>query len=70
MFHFTRRENLRKIKVALPSRREQQDKIASILDSHYTRIRTEETYLNKLKLQKQGIMQDLLTGKVRVKSIK
>ena len=32
------------------------------------RINAEEAYLNKLKLQKQGLMQDLLTGKVRVKN--
>jgi|LGVF01.1.fsa_nt_gb type I restriction enzyme S subunit len=34
---------------------------------HATRIRTEEQYLEKLKLQKKGLMHDLLTGKVRVK---
>ncbi|MEH2184334.1 restriction endonuclease subunit S [Nostoc sp.] len=62
-------ENLRKIKVALPSCREEQDKIAVILDTNDTRIRTEQVYLNKLKLQKQGLMQDLLTGKVRVKNL-
>ena len=61
-------ENLRDIKVALPSHREEQDKIAEILDSHDTRIRAEEVYRDKLKLQKQGLMHDLLTGKVRVKN--
>ena len=30
-------------------------------------MRTEEKYLAKLKLQKKGLMLDLLTGKVRVK---
>jgi type I restriction enzyme S subunit len=60
-------ENLRQIKVALPSHREEQDKIAEILDSHDTRTRAEEVYRDKLKLQKQGLMHDLLTGKVRVK---
>jgi type I restriction enzyme S subunit len=51
--------------VALPSMREQRE-IAAIVDGYDTRIRAEETYLNKLKLQKQGLMHDLLTGKVRV----
>ncbi|MFN6471061.1 MAG: restriction endonuclease subunit S [Nostoc sp. SerVER01] len=48
----------------------EQCEISSILNSHDTRIRKEEAYLNKLKLQKQGLMQDLLTGKVRVRTIK
>jgi type I restriction enzyme S subunit len=49
---------------------EEQSRIAAIIDTHDTRIRAEEAYLNKLKLQKQGLMQDLLTGKVRVSTIK
>ncbi|GJD22893.1 hypothetical protein RIVM261_078490 [Rivularia sp. IAM M-261] len=53
----------------LPSKKEQ-EKIITILDIYDARISKEEVYLNKLKLQKQGLMQDLLTGKVRVKSIK
>jgi type I restriction enzyme S subunit len=48
---------------------EEQKRIAAILDTQDTHIRTEEAYLNKLKLQKQGLMQDLLTGKVRVKNL-
>lgn len=60
---------LQKLLIAKPSIQEQR-KIQAILDTHNTRIRAEEAYLNKLKLQKQGLMQDLLTGKVRVKSIK
>ncbi|MGK7930986.1 MAG: restriction endonuclease subunit S [Microcystaceae cyanobacterium] len=45
---------------------EEQQEIAKILESHNNRIRTEKAYLEKLKKQKQGLMQDLLTGKVRV----
>jgi type I restriction enzyme S subunit len=41
--------------------------IASVMDTHDARIRTEEQYRDKLKLQKKGLMHDLLTGKVRVK---
>lgn len=47
---------------------EEQDAIIKIIDTQDTRIRTEEAYRDKLKLQKQGLMHDLLTGKVRVKT--
>ena len=60
------RKELGEYRLALPPRDEQL-KIASIMDSHDTRIRTEEQYRDKLKLQKKGLMHDLLTGKVRVK---
>ncbi|MBW4499536.1 MAG: restriction endonuclease subunit S [Scytonema hyalinum WJT4-NPBG1] len=60
---------LLKVRVRIPPVREQ-NHIVAIIDSHDTRIRKEETYLNKLKLQKQGLMHDLLTGKVRVKNTK
>jgi type I restriction enzyme S subunit len=46
---------------------EEQKRIAAVLDAHDSRIRSEEAYRDKLKLQKQGLMHDLLTGKVRVK---
>jgi type I restriction enzyme S subunit len=52
--------------IGLPVLNEQK-KIADILDDHDSRIRTEEQYRDKLKLQKKGLMHDLLTGKVRVK---
>ncbi|WP_334843853.1 restriction endonuclease subunit S [Nostoc sp.] len=55
--------------IYIPPKSEQKY-IIQILNTYDTRIRTEETYLNKLKLQKQGLMQDLLTGKVRVNTIK
>jgi type I restriction enzyme S subunit len=45
----------------------EQSKIVICINSHDTRIRTEGAYRDKLKLQKQGLMHDLLTGKVRVK---
>ena len=57
---------LAQMEVPIPPREEAR-KISDILDSHNTRIRTEEAYRDKLKLQKQGLMHDLLTGKVRVK---
>lgn len=43
-----------------------QRRVASALGASDERLRCEEAYLAKLKLQKQGLMQDLLTGRVRV----
>ncbi len=54
-----------KLLVALPCIHEQ-ERIVSVIDAHDTRIRAEEAYRDKLKLQKQGLMHDLLTGRVRV----
>lgn len=45
---------------------EEQSKVVAILESHDTRLCGEEAYLEKLKLQKKGLVQDLLTGKIRV----
>ncbi len=45
---------------------DEQSRIVEIFDTHNTRIRAEEAYRNKLKLQKQGLMHDLLTGKIRL----
>ncbi len=42
--------------------KEEQIRIIQVAKTYDTRIRAEEAYLNKLKLQKQGLMQDLLTG--------
>jgi len=44
----------------------EQECIANIINAHNTRIRKEEAYRDKLKLQKKGLMHDLLTGGVRV----
>ncbi len=41
-------------------------RIATVIHAHDTRIRIEEAYRDKLKLQKQGLMHDLLTGRVGV----
>lgn len=66
--HLSKMEILEPV-VAIPPIKEQIC-IASIIDTHDTRIRTEEAYLEKLKLQKKGLMHDLLTGKVRVNQVK
>jgi len=57
---------LRKVLVPLPKAAEQ-DAIVERASIHDARIRAEEAYLDKLKLQKKGLMHDLLTGRVRVK---
>ncbi len=44
----------------------EQQRIADILDAQDERIRAEEAYRDKLKLQKKGLIEDLLTGRVRV----
>lgn len=54
------------IKFAIPTSLEEQHRIAEVLDAHDGRIRSEEAYLAKLRLQKRGLMDDLLTGRVRV----
>jgi type I restriction enzyme S subunit len=54
------------IEVTVPEPAEQ-DCIVDVVEAHDARIRTEEQYSDKLKLQKKGLMHDLLTGKVRVK---
>jgi type I restriction enzyme, S subunit len=44
----------------------EQHRIATVLDAHDTRIRAEETVLAKRRQVKRGLMDDLLTGRVRV----
>ncbi len=59
-------ERIKSFVIPLPSIKEQL-RIIQPLNSHDARIRTEEQYREKLKLQKKGLTHDLLTGKVRVK---
>ncbi|MDQ1336223.1 MAG: type restriction enzyme subunit [Thermodesulfobacteriota bacterium] len=47
---------------------EEQSRIAANIDTHLDRISAEEQLLEKIKLQKRGLMHDLLSGKVRVKT--
>jgi len=58
---------IEKIKLVLPESTKEQEKIASILLKADDKIYLEQMYLNKLAKMKSGLMQDLLTGKVRVK---
>ena len=47
----------------------EQTSIANVIKSHSTRIQKEQSYLNKLQQLKKGLMEDLLTGKVRVNEL-
>ncbi len=59
--------DFRGLLTALPSLTEQ-EQVNQLLEAHDARIRAEEAYRDKLKLQKKGLMEDLLTGRVRVKT--
>lgn len=55
-----------KINIYLPSL-EEQNKIAEIVNTANEELQQYQQKLNNLKMQKKGLMQKLLTGKVRVK---
>ena len=57
---------VREFFIAYPLSINEQEQINLILNSHAQKIKIENQYLEKLKLQKKGLMQDLLTGKKRV----
>ncbi len=57
--------DIEKLKIHLPPFTEQ-TRIAAILNAADAELRQTEVYLEKLKTQKRGLMQQLLTGKVRV----
>lgn len=59
-------EHFRAFELATPSVEEQQ-RIAAFFDAHDACIRAEEAELAKLRQVKRGLMDDLLTGRVRVK---
>ena len=58
--------NLKSFKFPIPPK-EEQDKIVEILESYDSRVKIEEDKIKNLNLIKQGLMQQLLTGKTRVK---
>jgi len=60
--------NLQKVDIALPQSVGEQRAIVDSVEAHDARIRTEQQYRDKLKLQKKGLMHDLLTGNVRVRT--
>jgi type I restriction enzyme S subunit len=62
------RENLKNILIPLPPLSEQK-RIAEILSQIDQAIKKEEKYKPKLERLKKGLMEDLLTGKVRVNKL-
>jgi type I restriction enzyme S subunit len=57
---------LSKYEILISESIDRQKKIAKVLDTTDFKIQSEESYLNKLIKIKAGLIQDLLTGKVRV----
>jgi len=60
------KEALSKFKMVFPKSKEEQNKIATILSDMDTEIESLEKQLAKYKQVKQGLMQNLLTGKIRL----
>ncbi|MFV0211708.1 restriction endonuclease subunit S [Empedobacter falsenii] len=58
------KKDLLKLKASIPSL-EEQDKVAEILNTANQEVKQYQQKLEALKLQKKGLMQQLLTGKVR-----
>ena len=52
--------------VAMPKRKEEQSAIAIILSDMDKELQVLEQRLNKTRQIKQGMMQELLTGKIRL----
>jgi len=65
--HLTQ-EKLELLSVPLPPIDEQQA-IVEVFEAHDARIEAEAAYCDKLTKLKQGLMQDLLTGRVRVTDV-
>lgn len=57
---------IKKMKVTFPSPEEQRA-ISNVLNIAHQEIAEQQNYLEQLQAQKKGLMQQLLTGKVRVK---
>jgi type I restriction enzyme S subunit len=57
--------DVRRIPLVLPPRREQ-DAITEILDAHDAQVQMEKQSCAELRFLKAGLMEDLLTGRIRV----
>jgi len=64
--HHVNVADIRRLKMPIP-KLDEQHKIASILSTIAEKMRTERQRKEQLEKLKKGLMQDLLTGKVRVK---
>ena len=63
---YIKRENLTEFEFILPSEEQEQTAIAAILSDMDTEITELETKLDKVRQIKQGMMQELLTGRIRL----
>ena len=59
--------NLRKTNITLPKKLSEQEKIVGMIHNQKQVLKAEVAALVKLQVLKQGLMQDLLSGQVRVK---
>jgi type I restriction enzyme S subunit len=59
-------DSLKQIQIAIPSTIDEQQAIATVLSDMDAEIQILETKLSKTKAIKQGMMQELLTGKTRL----
>ena len=57
---------LRQVPIGMPKERDEQNEIALRLSQQEKAIAAEQVMLDKLRLQKSGLMDDLLTGRVPV----
>ncbi len=62
--------DIRDLWIYLPQSRKEQEKIAHSLNAATKNIEKETSILNKLTMNKVGLMHDLLTGKVSVEIAK
>jgi type I restriction enzyme, S subunit len=60
------KEIVKKVVLVIPERKSEQRDIASVLCAIDDEVVKLETKLSKLHMQKQGMMQSLLTGKIRI----
>jgi type I restriction enzyme, S subunit len=60
--------NLRKVWITLPLNIDDQESVVRLINAQTGRIAQEKAELEKLRRVKQGLMEDLLTGQVRVKA--
>jgi type I restriction enzyme S subunit len=58
--------SLRRTMIALPTSLTEQDRAVDAMAALDARLAREETQVQKLRLAKQGLVEDLLTGRVRV----
>ncbi|CAN2046859.1 type I restriction enzyme, S subunit [Candidatus Magnetomoraceae bacterium gMMP-1] len=59
-------ENIKALKIPIPPTKEEQKAIAEVLSDMDNEIEKLESKLAKYKMLKQGLMQNLLTGKIRL----